>query len=137
MGALSFLRQTSDAIKRINLLSPDTKEFASLLQWLVSRQTTELEEEEEEDGDDNKDEDKDNVKPDLMQHVEDGVRAPSLNDAIHALPDLTLPTEASLTWAGFNGRSNKIADTCYCFWATGALAVRSHPVPFLLDLLIL
>ena len=29
-------------------------------------------------------------------------------------------------WAGFNGRVNKIADTCYVFWAGGSLAVR-HP----------
>lgn len=27
-------------------------------------------------------------------------------------------------WAGFSGRPNKVADTCYCFWNTGALAVR-------------
>jgi geranylgeranyl transferase type-1 subunit beta len=33
-------------------------------------------------------------------------------------------SEDDLRWAGFSGRSNKIADTCYCFWNTGALVVR-------------
>ncbi len=30
-------------------------------------------------------------------------------------------------WAGFNGRPNKIADTCYGFWVGGSLAVRALP----------
>ncbi|KAL1965630.1 hypothetical protein VTN77DRAFT_5307 [Rasamsonia byssochlamydoides] len=125
VGALSFLKWTSEAVRRINVLSPDTQEFASLLKWLVSRQTTELEAEEEDD-DNDKDEDQDgadSVKPDPSQHAEGGVEAPSLNDTIQMLPDISPPTEGSLTWAGFNGRCNKIADTCYCFWATGALAM--------------
>jgi geranylgeranyl transferase type-1 subunit beta len=29
-----------------------------------------------------------------------------------------------LQWIGFNGRSNKIADTCYSWWIAGSLAVR-------------
>ena len=32
--------------------------------------------------------------------------------------------DEDLQFAGFSGRPNKIADTCYCFWNTGALAVR-------------
>ena len=32
-------------------------------------------------------------------------------------------SEEDLSCAGFNGRLNKIADTCYCFWNTGALSV--------------
>jgi geranylgeranyl transferase type-1 subunit beta len=30
----------------------------------------------------------------------------------------------SLEWTGFNGRCNKIADTCYAFWVHGSLSVR-------------
>ena len=30
-----------------------------------------------------------------------------------------------LLWIGFNGRCNKFADTCYCFWAGGTLGVRA------------
>ena len=29
------------------------------------------------------------------------------------------------TAAGFNGRCNKIADTCYAFWVGASLAVRA------------
>ncbi len=28
-----------------------------------------------------------------------------------------------LQWAGFNGRCNKVADTCYAFWVGGTLGV--------------
>lgn len=30
---------------------------------------------------------------------------------------------SDVQWAGFNGRCNKIADTCYCFWVLGALSM--------------
>jgi geranylgeranyl transferase type-1 subunit beta len=29
-----------------------------------------------------------------------------------------------IRWAGFSGRCNKIADTCYSWWVGGSLAVR-------------
>jgi geranylgeranyl transferase type-1 subunit beta len=144
VSALSFLKQTPDAVKRINLLSPRTHQFESLLQWLVTRQTTEIEaeEEQEEDDEDNNDksedqDDSDTGKPDLSRDVEDGVRALSLDETIQTLPDISPPTDATLKWAGFNGRCNKIADTCYSFWTTGALAVRSFSTPLLQDLLML
>ena len=38
-------------------------------------------------------------------------------------------SEKDLAWAGFNGRLNKIADTCYCFWNIGALSVSIPPFP--------
>lgn len=33
-----------------------------------------------------------------------------------------------LAWTGYNGRCNKIADTCYAFWVGGALGVSPAPV---------
>ena len=30
-----------------------------------------------------------------------------------------------LQWAGFNGRCNKVADTCYAFWVGGTLGVST------------
>lgn len=30
-------------------------------------------------------------------------------------------------WTGFNGRANKVADTCYAFWVGGSLQVRFYP----------
>jgi geranylgeranyl transferase type-1 subunit beta len=35
----------------------------------------------------------------------------------------------SLEWTGFNGRCNKIADTCYAFWVHGSLSVRLSSLP--------
>lgn len=35
------------------------------------------------------------------------------------------PLYDELQWAGLTGRCNKVADTCYAFWAGGSLTVRS------------
>ncbi|KAG5205294.1 Geranylgeranyl transferase beta subunit [Trichophyton interdigitale] len=47
----------------------------------------------------------------------------SLDDAIASLPSLEAVSPSASLCAGFNGRPNKIADTCYCFWVTGSLAM--------------
>ena len=36
------------------------------------------------------------------------------------------PEPGDLLCIGFNGRCNKFADTCYCFWAGGTLGVRAY-----------
>ena len=36
------------------------------------------------------------------------------------------PEPGDIRWVGFNGRCNKIADTCYAWWVGGALAVSDH-----------
>ena len=38
-----------------------------------------------------------------------------------SLASLTLSD--NITHIGYNGRCNKIADTCYCWWVTGALSI--------------
>ena len=87
------------------------------MHWLVSRQTTELGEEDEvsDDADISND----------VQQLEDNVEAFHPADNISSLPDLSPHIEGSFLWAGFNGRCNKLADTCYSFWTAGSLAVRS------------
>lgn len=102
IGALEFLDRLSTAPGKISpLLSPETKEFEALVRWLVERQTSDVE------------------TPD------DDHNANDINDikTVEDLPPIEPPTEESLHWAGFNGRSNKIADTCYSFWNTATLAV--------------
>lgn len=42
----------------------------------------------------------------------------------HAPPLPLRISDEEIQWAGMNGRCNKPADTCYSFWAGGALAVR-------------
>lgn len=44
-------------------------------------------------------------------------------------PDaFTVPDLQELQWAGFNGRCNKVADTCYSWWVGGSLAVSKVSV---------
>lgn len=113
MGALALLHRTG-SIDQPEILSPQSERFQSLLGWLVSRQTTDLEEEEEDDEVDTKD---------TAQPAQETPNATSFGEPIKKLPDFKPLDEASLKWAGFNGRLNKLADTCYCFWVTGTLGV--------------
>ncbi len=71
-------------------------DMPGLLKFLACRQFEYLESEDEDDADNN------------------FVEPPSLEDL--RLDDDTL--------VGFNGRWNKPADTCYCWWVGGSLAVR-------------
>jgi len=48
-------------------------------------------------------------------------------------PDMPIPVDPhfeslSVQYTGFNGRPNKIADTCYAFWVGGALDVCELPI---------
>lgn len=47
----------------------------------------------------------------------------SIEDTIGALPFLAPEANEGISWAGFNGRCNKLADTCYSFWNGAALMV--------------
>ncbi len=44
----------------------------------------------------------------------------------------SLNLEEGCRYGGFNGRWNKKADTCYCWWVAGTLAVCSPPLNCLL-----
>ncbi|KAH6675259.1 type-1 proteins geranylgeranyltransferase subunit beta [Plectosphaerella plurivora] len=74
----------------------------ALISFLVHRQFSLLEREGEE-GDD-EDEDEDGPSLSLPQSLEEL----SLNDT---------------SCVGFNGRCNKVADTCYCWWVGGTLSI--------------
>ncbi|KKZ58606.1 protein farnesyltransferase/geranylgeranyltransferase type-1 subunit alpha [[Emmonsia] crescens] len=96
-----------------------TANFEDLISWLAWRQTVELEDAEEyESGTENK------------KATEEGFNVTkvegSIDDQISALPDIPSTSQRpseDFHWAGFNGRSNKIADTCYSFWVTGTLGI--------------
>lgn len=116
IGALTFLGRLSDKYKSVALLTPGAEPFESLVRWLVARQTVELgeNEEDEESGSES------GEVPTLSQKV----ATLNLQESVQDLPALPVPTEESLQCAGFNGRTNKYADTCYSFWNTATLAVR-------------
>ncbi|KAF2757067.1 geranylgeranyl transferase type I beta subunit [Pseudovirgaria hyperparasitica] len=89
------------------------------IHWLVSRQTMTLDEEDEFDT--NNDE---TDTPETCHDAHSFVKLRSYPSTQGELSAAGQPTSHFHTqWAGFNGRSNKIADTCYAFWAGGALAV--------------
>ncbi|KAB5522175.1 type-1 proteins geranylgeranyltransferase subunit beta [Coniochaeta sp. 2T2.1] len=69
-------------------------DMSSIIHWLVSRQFAYID-----PSSDDEDEDESNFTLTSL-----------------TIPDLELPV-------AFNGRCNKVADTCYCWWVSGALAV--------------
>lgn len=101
------------------LLSPGSREFKDLLKWLVSRQTSDLGEEEESD-------EEDDCPPDRSDGLQRDTNSLRLDEKIALLPNLPPPAEESLHWAGFNGRCNKYADTCYSLWNAGTLVVSVY-----------
>ncbi|KAJ9303482.1 hypothetical protein DTO217A2_7072 [Paecilomyces variotii] len=121
IGALSFLDQISPGIRKVNVFTPHTTEFESLLQWLVLRQTTTWNTEE-----DAEEEESHENTHDEVQQLQRDVAALSFDDRISSLPDLLPPGADLLKYAGFNGRENKVADTCYCFWVSGTLAMMGR-----------
>ena len=52
-----------------------------------------------------------------------GTQSGSLDDHITALPVIPPVATDAIPYAGFNGRFNKVADTCYSFWNGATLMV--------------
>ncbi|PWY76198.1 serine/threonine protein kinase [Aspergillus heteromorphus CBS 117.55] len=115
MGALTFLGRTAKTQTSPPVLLPGAVEFESLVRWLVARQTAELGDTEESDEEDGP---KVDAVPEPLADEELDIDA-----GLDRLPPLTPPTEESLRYAGFNGRCNKYADTCYSFWNLATLAL--------------
>ncbi|KAJ5647593.1 Terpenoid cyclases/protein prenyltransferase alpha-alpha toroid [Penicillium lividum] len=113
VGSLDFLRRAGTDIQEVPMLSPGSGKFEMLLAWLASRQTGELGEEEDDDDDDDDD---DNVEGVPNPQPTENEVTKSLEERIIALPGLTALAADSIPCAGFNGRYNKFADTCYSFW---------------------
>lgn len=95
VAALAFLDRSSPGTNSIQLSLTDP---AGLLKFLAGRQFTYLEEEENDPDEDD---------------AENFVEA--------QLSSLTL--DNGCTHVGYNGRWNKKADTCYCWWVAGSLKV--------------
>ncbi|KAE8349139.1 terpenoid cyclases/protein prenyltransferase alpha-alpha toroid [Aspergillus coremiiformis] len=117
IGALTFLDRLSKNHKPIELLTPGAGPFESLVRWLVARQTSELGDDEDEGGDERGD----SHDADGVENLSVTVGELSLDAKADQLPVIRPATKDSLRWAGFNGRCNKYADTCYSFWNTASL----------------
>ena len=110
MGTLAFLTQLDSSNRLSNgerrLITPESD---LLVRWILERQTTYVEEPDE-------DEEDDSIDP-----------APaSFKSEITPNSIASKAVDENLTTVGFNGRPNKVADTCYCWWNLGSLAVRLH-----------
>ncbi|KAK5796757.1 hypothetical protein VI817_006041 [Penicillium citrinum] len=125
VGSLEFLRRASVDTQSVQMLSPGSPPFEALVNWLASRQTGELgEEEEEEEEQEEGNKGQDQPKDETESHQ------PISEEDISTLPLITSLADDSIPCAGFNGRCNKVADTCYSFWngATLMMLDRSSVV---------
>lgn len=94
----------------------------NVTKWLVSRQTIMLREEDELPM--AAEELPHATPPEFFPppvHVH-GAFPVSVADAMVPHASIEMPSH-DLQWAGFNGRCNKVADTCYAFWVGGTLGV--------------
>ncbi|OQD70026.1 hypothetical protein PENDEC_c027G05236 [Penicillium decumbens] len=107
VGSLEFLRRGTIERQRVDLLSPGSAKFEGLVNWLASRQTADIGEDDEEDEED---------EAEMIDEQRTNIQTGSLDDRVRALPGLTAIAGDTLACAGFNGRCNKVADTCYSFW---------------------
>ncbi|KAK3384913.1 terpenoid cyclases/protein prenyltransferase alpha-alpha toroid [Podospora didyma] len=104
ISALSLLdrpQENSIAAHPSKILHSRIRDMPGLIHWLASRQFVYLKPKERAE---TFDEDDDPVNYLLPEE----------------LSDLTL--DENIRHVGFNGRSNKVADTCYCWWVGAALA---------------
>ncbi|KAJ5894375.1 Terpenoid cyclases/protein prenyltransferase alpha-alpha toroid [Penicillium taxi] len=127
VGSLELLRRLKVDTRSVKLLSPGTENFEALVGWLASRQTSELGEDDDEDEEDDEDE-ANGESRETARSAQDADSAPdakseSIEDRILALPESIALSADSIPCAGFNGRCNKIADTCYSFWNGATLVM--------------
>ncbi|KAJ5973936.1 Terpenoid cyclases/protein prenyltransferase alpha-alpha toroid [Penicillium waksmanii] len=134
IGSLEFLRRSSIDTRPVQLLSPGSHQFETLVAWLASRQTNELGEENDEDEDE--DEDKDDDEESVETNNDAAAHQPTVDrdigplrlstDEILSLPKIASIPSDTIPCAGFNGRCNKVADTCYSFWNGATLAMLNR-----------
>lgn len=137
IGALAFIGHTpgEEDLKRLGYADSASLSLSDCIRWIIGRQTTSLEDVESE-----KEEPQPQSGPVPISSSPLG--SPHSAQFPHAPPATPkaspqTPVELDLSrdhlrCAGFNGRPNKLADTCYCFWNAGALAVSIFHIPKLL-----
>jgi prenyltransferase beta subunit len=104
------LRKSKDSTT-VPLLSAGSEQSEALTTWLASRQTAQLEEPDEDESDEDE------------RHIPSLSSEGPLADQVHELPNVAPLDAVTITCAGFNGRCNKYADTCYSFWNGATLMV--------------
>lgn len=130
ISALSLLHRLPDSSAAISSkpqihdptpsqLSPGLTNLPATIRWLVSRQLEYFPPGAE-------DEDKIEQKT-LLPSQEERHALVGIFKNVSDPPDIASLSLNDSHFVGFNGRSNKRADTCYAFWVAGSLAVCTSP----------
>ncbi|KAF2033808.1 geranylgeranyl transferase type I beta subunit [Setomelanomma holmii] len=124
IAALSFV----DRLPLTSSQKPDSAvrgitDLPLLLKWLVSRQTATL------DADDGLDTLGDET--DTSETCHDAHSFVKLGSFVSTQADTNMMKETThahfeLQWVGFNGRCNKVADTCYAYWNLAPLQLLGY-----------
>lgn len=129
LGALSFLgRLPPSTTSKGSQPQPSASHLRGLsnpartIRWLVSRQTATIT---DDDDFDTHGDETDTAATCHDAHTFVHPEQFDNNSAGKLSYDGRPSSHFELDWTGFNGRCNKIADTCYAFWVGGALAVCS------------
>ncbi|EXJ81418.1 hypothetical protein A1O3_07710 [Capronia epimyces CBS 606.96] len=125
IAALSFLGLLRNPPESIQQVASQAKlDVTGCVRWMLDRQTTWIDGEDEDEDEDSEDDDErgdeDERKEKDFKHDEDEPQKQPLN--LSSLRDGLMAQEPA-AGAGFCGRCGKMADTCYCFWNVGALAI--------------
>lgn len=120
VGALSFAN-------RLNAVGDTTSlSRATIVQWLASRLTTTIEEDEFSEVDSDLPASSSTSARPSFEKLQSTPARHMSEDPYSFNPSKPLANGIFIPWTGFSGRCNKIADTCYAFWAGGSLRVGSH-----------
>lgn len=127
IAALSLLGKLPVPVKRRRpgQLWPSHESVERMLGWLVNLQTSLVQEENLSVSD--------TTEAVAQIDLDNGVQRTPFEATQIISPDDPLtngvgaePLYDELQWAGLTGRCNKVADTCYTFWAGGSLSVCLH-----------
>ncbi|KAL9638349.1 MAG: hypothetical protein Q9204_001537 [Flavoplaca sp. TL-2023a] len=124
IAALSILGKLPVPVKRRRpvQLWPSHESVERMLGWLVNLQTSLLQEEDLSMSD--------TTQAVAQLDIDNGAQQTPVEATQVMSPDDPLtdgvgaePLYDELQWAGLTGRCNKVADTCYTFWAGGSLSI--------------
>lgn len=115
-------------------VSEDMPSWDAAVGWLVQRLTTVIEEGDEdddeiasqkssigEDGVEHEQEHEHGDRDEQLSNLDTGSSFTKLQSYPARKPVRIADSEPP--WAGYNGRTNKVADTCYVFWVSATLKV--------------
>lgn len=118
LGCLKFVNRIKTGHGKDDRVLRGPTDLQTMLSWLVSRQT-----------------DLDDPDMDVGSDTETTEMATNTADSSEPVPLHQSPDKSTLNLsfcldpsdAGMNGRTNKVADTCYAWWVCGSLHILDHP----------